>query len=245
MKKMLVVGDHYELLSFFYDLMTKLELYKRVFIEIFYSAGNKNPLRFENLTKGCIDFRVSEHVQYARSFQLLLSIHCKQIVPKEIVESVKCFNLHPGFNPYGRGWYPHIFSIIEKRPVGATLHIMDTEIDHGPIIDRLEVPVYSDDTSLEVYERILEVEKKLLEKNLLKIIEGRESFFQPEEEGVVRTIKDFKKLCKLDLKSVDTFESHLNILRALSHGDFFNAYYTDQNDIIRVKVVLKKEKSSQ
>jgi hypothetical protein len=47
-----------------------------------------------------------------RSYDVIISWHCRQIFPKELIERVRCINIHPGFNPYNRGYFPHVFSDI-------------------------------------------------------------------------------------------------------------------------------------
>ena len=41
-----------------------------------------------------------------QTYDLVISIHCKQIFPEQLVNNVKCINVHPGYNPINRGWYP-------------------------------------------------------------------------------------------------------------------------------------------
>lgn len=48
-------------------------------------------------------------------YDLFFSMHCKQIFPNELVLNHRCINIHPGYNPYNRGWYPHVFSIINEK----------------------------------------------------------------------------------------------------------------------------------
>ena len=49
------------------------------------------------------------------------------IVPPEILEipTEGCINLHPGYLPHTRGYFPNIWSIVDDLPPGATLHYMD------------------------------------------------------------------------------------------------------------------------
>lgn len=53
-----------------------------------------------------------------RTYDLVFSLHCKKIFPKVLTDSVRCINIHPGYCPYNRGIYPHVFSIINGRPAG-------------------------------------------------------------------------------------------------------------------------------
>jgi methionyl-tRNA formyltransferase len=154
---------------------------------------------------------------------------------------VKCINVHPGLNPYNRGWFPHVFSILNSHPCGATIHEMDEQLDHGPIICQKEVDVEMWDTSLTLYNKILDAEMYLLEQNIEKILSGDYKTVI-KGEGNVNLKKDFDDLCKIDLDNVDTFRNHINRLRALTHGDYKNAYFIDDSgNKIYLKLELRKE----
>ena len=84
----------------------------------------------------------------ARSFDLIVSYHCRQLFPNEVVKNVRCVNIHPGFNPYNRGWYPGVFSISNGLPIGATIHEIDELIDNGPIIVQKQVDVLPEDATI-------------------------------------------------------------------------------------------------
>lgn len=58
---------------------------------------------------------------------------------------------------------------------GATVHFVDEEFDHGPIIAQRAVPVYSDDTAASLAARVLEVEHVLLPEVIGSIADGRVS----------------------------------------------------------------------
>ena len=161
------------------------------------------------------------------NFELVISAHCKQIFPDKLVENVRCINIHPGLNPYNRGWYPQVFSIINGMPAGATIHEIDKELDHGPIIAQQEVVLESHDTSLTAYEKIQLAEIDLLDEFLLRIIRNTYEKKPAPFIGNINLKKDFNQLCELNLQDKDTFENHINKLRALSHGEFKNAYFID------------------
>ncbi len=172
--------------------------------------------------------KVKCNIPYITSnFDILFSIHCKQIFPPALVRSIKCINIHPGYNPINRGWYPQVFAIINNRITGATLHEIDEELDNGPIIDRIVIEHYVWETSKDIYERILKAEIYLLEKNLANILSGTYNTILPENKGFLYLKKDFKDLCHLNLEEVNTFNYFINKLRALTHGQFKNAYFID------------------
>jgi methionyl-tRNA formyltransferase len=177
------------------------------------------------------------------NYNLVLSIHCKQLFPKELFNSVKCINIHPGYNPINRGWYPQVFAIINNLVAGATIHEIDEEIDHGNIIVRGLVHKEIFDTSKTLYDKIVHKEIELVRDHLEIILDESYTTFSPEEKGYLHLKKDFKDLCQLDLNEISTTFEFINKLRALSHGDFKNAYFIDpvSKKKIFVSIDLKTE----
>tara|TARA_B110001450_G_C17553641_1_gene453715 strand:- start:36 stop:782 length:747 start_codon:yes stop_codon:yes gene_type:complete len=178
----------------------------------------------------------------AQEYDLIISLHCKQIFPSELVNRVKCINIHPGFNPLNRGWYPQVFALYHNHHVGATIHEMDELVDNGAIIDQAYVQVEEYDTSKDVYERILCLEISLLRENLMKILGNVYQTFQPAGEANYYSMKDFNRICHIDMDEKISARDFINRLRALSHGDCANAYYTnDSGEKIFITVNLKKK----
>lgn len=172
-------------------------------------------------------------------YSLIISLHCKPLFPKELISQVRCVNVHPGYNPQNRGWYPQVFAIINHTIVGATIHEMDEKVDNGYIICRESVPIYANDTSKEVYERVLEKEIVLLKQNFIDIVNGTYQVILPENIGTFHTRKEFLELCKLDLSEVSTVGEVIDKLRGLTHGDYTNAYFVDEDgNKIYVKISL-------
>jgi methionyl-tRNA formyltransferase len=161
------------------------------------------------------------------TYDLVFSLHCKKIFPRILSGSVRCINIHPGYNPFNKGMYPHVWSIINGKPAGATIHVMNEDIDGGPIICQSAVHTYYYDTSETLYERVVNEELTLLENHLERIIKGDYKTYHYPKEGNYNSLADFKRLCNIDPSAVGTFEEHYNLIRALSHGDFRNAHLDD------------------
>lgn len=153
-------------------------------------------------------------------YDIIFSLHCKKIFPSWLVKSIRCINIHPGYNPYNRGMFPHVWSIINGYPAGVTIHEMDEKIDHGKILcqQRVEVSLY--DTSETLYNRIIDTEVQLLQLRLGDILADNIEAFEPISEGNYNSLEDFKKLCEVDFARHG--ESY-NLLRALTHGEYKNA----------------------
>ncbi len=235
--KVLILSDNKDVLTRF----RKLRFHQLYDIEFAYSYRNKEFNRTYG-NKGWIkpvdvNLEASSLIQ---KYSLIISLHFKDILPKGLVKAVRCVNVHPGFNPYNRGWFPHVFSITNGLPCGVTIHEMDCKIDRGPIIIQRIVKVEKWETSAEIYDKILDLELSLLEKNFERILKKTYKAVIPKR-GNINYKKDYEKLCQLDLKDVDTFENHLNKLRALSHRDYWNAYFVTEGKKVYVKISFKVE----
>ncbi|MGB0918891.1 MAG: dTDP-4-amino-4,6-dideoxyglucose formyltransferase, partial [Flavobacteriales bacterium] len=159
----------------------------------------------------------------------------------ELVQAVRCINVHPGLNPYNRGWFPQVFSILNGLPTGATIHEIDEELDHGNIIAQQEVENNVWDTSIDIYNRVLQQELKLLEAHLPQILEDNYKTFEPNEEGNLNLKKDFNALCELDIEKVQRVGDTIDQLRALTHGEYQNAYFFDPKTGKKVYVSIRLE----
>ena len=183
---------------------------------------------FKSLTPIIYDLKKDADIeQIITNHDLVFSIHCKQFFPEKLIDNIKCINIHPGYNPINRGWYPQVFAIINDSIIGATIHEIDNQLDHGAIISRVEVEKYSYDTSLSLYNRILDKEIELLKDNLGQILSGQYLTTIPEEEGNLYLKKDFNNLLEIDMEKEYKGHQLITKLRALSHGDFNNAFFID------------------
>lgn len=194
-------------------------------IKVHYFCSPSSKIIFENEIKSNLitPIRFKENEQYfINNFDVGFSCHSKQIFPIHLVNNVLCINIHPGLNPYNRGWYPQVFSIINKLPAGATIHIMDKEIDHGEIIIQEEVAIDVVDTSLSLYNRVISKEIELLEKTFDKIIDYTFQSNQPISAGNYNSIANYKTMCEIDLNQTITMREAIDFLRAQhSHKHFF------------------------
>ena len=80
----------------------------------------------------------------------------------------RTMNVHPALIPAfcGKGYYGHRVheEVIESgvKLTGATVHFVDAEYDHGPIILQEAVEVRDDDTPESLAERVQAVERRLV-----------------------------------------------------------------------------------
>lgn len=238
--KVMIITDN----EFLYDnfkLIISEDKYNTYEFNFRYSYNNLSMrLKYEK-NKEFTPINMKDSVNECLEYDLIMSLHCKQIFPKEIIESVKCINVHPGYNPYNRGWFPQVFSIINNKPLGITIHKIDEKLDHGPILFREKIEINEWETSYDLYEKIMKKEVELLTDNLLYILNGNYELIYAEEEGNVNYSNDFKKLCILDLDEKLTMKEAISKLRALTFKGYKNAYFIDGEEKVFVTINLERE----
>lgn len=243
-QKILVVSDNLVLLEFFIRWISKERLEEARQFHFVCSPKNLD-LGGKRLGKYTIEqFDVKQSCkEIIENYDLVISAHCKQLFPVALVENCKCINIHPGLNPYNRGWFPQVFSILNGLPLGATIHEIDAEIDHGKIIAQKEVPLYAWDTSLTAYNRVQEAEEDLIRENIANILNDQYNSYSPLEEGNLNLKKDFDELREIKLEESTTFKAAISRLRALTHPPYKNAYFTDPESGKRIfiNVALEEE----
>jgi len=90
----------------------------------------------------------------------------------------RVLNIHPGLLPKfgGKGMYGQLVheAVLASgdRVTGVTIHVVDEEYDHGPIIAQCEVPVLENDTVESLSERVLRREHEFFVETLQKIARG-------------------------------------------------------------------------
>lgn len=86
----------------------------------------------------------------------------------------RVLNIHPALLPAFPGLHaPRQALEYGVRIAGCTVHIVDEQTDHGPIIIQAAVPVYSDDTVDSVTERILAEEHRIYPEAICLFAEGK------------------------------------------------------------------------
>jgi folate-dependent phosphoribosylglycinamide formyltransferase PurN len=186
------------------------------------------------------------------SYTAILSLHCKQLFSAGLCEQTRCYNIHPGYLPYGRGWAPITFARLTGGPVGATLHKVDPLVDHGQIIERREVPYGPQDTCETLWPKVKDAERDLFHCYFVDIHTGEieqqllnETHLPGEKQGPVRSKAEYEALLKLDLSERMTMGQAIHRLAACSIGlDGAKLYYED-NAGFRVYVNLQMERKKQ
>jgi methionyl-tRNA formyltransferase len=104
---------------------------------------------------------------------IAISIHYPHILPESLLQQyAAAYNLHPGYLPWGRGYYPIFWALLEGTPAGATLHRMTAQVDKGPIVAQVRVPYTEADTGGSLFLRVREAEKQLFKEYWPRFLAG-------------------------------------------------------------------------
>lgn len=101
-------------------------------------------------------------------------------IPAAMIERYpnRIVNVHPSLIPAfaGKGFYGlkvHEAAIARGVKVsGATVHLVNEDLDAGPILEQETVPVLADDTPETLQQRILTLEHQLLVRAIQHLLEG-------------------------------------------------------------------------
>ncbi|MGE0072916.1 MAG: phosphoribosylglycinamide formyltransferase [Thiomonas sp.] len=83
-------------------------------------------------------------------------------------------NIHPSLLPAFTGLHTHARALHEGvKWHGATVHLVSSELDHGPILAQAVVPVHDDDTPQALAARVLVEEHRIYPPVVRALLEGR------------------------------------------------------------------------
>jgi phosphoribosylglycinamide formyltransferase-1 len=102
---------------------------------------------------------------------------------------MRIMNIHPALLPSFPGLHAQRQAVeYGVRVAGATVHFVDEETDHGPVIIQVAVPVYPDDTEESLQQRIL-AQEHLIYPHAIRLfaagrlrVEGRRVIIGGEEQ---------------------------------------------------------------
>lgn len=176
---------------------------------------------------------------------ILISCGFRHIVPANIrrIPPRGCINIHSSYLPYNRGANPNVWSIIDGTPAGVSIHYMDEGIDTGPIIARRVIETTFSDNAKDVYGKLEDAQVELFTQTWEQIKQGSiNPIKQNKDEGTVHKVKDFEKLCQVELDKQYTGRELLNRLRALTFPPYHNAYVIINGERFYLRLEIYSEK---
>ena len=86
----------------------------------------------------------------------------------------RLINIHPSLLPRHRGLQTHARALeAGDREHGASVHLVTEELDGGPVLLQVKIPVLADDTPETLAERVLKQEHRLYPEAIRRIAAGR------------------------------------------------------------------------
>ena len=75
----------------------------------------------------------------------------RHILKQHVIQGFGCpiFNLHISYLPYNRGAHPNFWSFYDNTPSGVTIHLIDSNIDTGPIVKQKYVNFEESDNTFD------------------------------------------------------------------------------------------------
>lgn len=125
---------------------------------------------------------ITSALQSAQVDYVILAGYLRKIGPELLAAyPTQILNIHPSLIPAfsGKGFYGlKVHEAVIKRGVkitGATTHLVNAELDEGPIIRQEVVHVLPEDTPESLQQRVLEIEHHILIESIKDLIGGNSS----------------------------------------------------------------------
>ena len=117
-----------------------------------------------------------EHLLEEEGIEFVLLAGYMRVVGPSVVRAFenRILNVHPALLPA----FPGAHAVREAlewgtKVTGATVHLVDDQVDHGPVVLQEAVPVLDDDDERSLHARIQDVEHRLLPQAARVLVEGR------------------------------------------------------------------------
>lgn len=136
-----------------------------------------------------------EHIDDPEACEVFISILYAKLISEQFIQGRRCFNFHPGVLPMYRGSGAFSWVILNgEHEAGVTLHVMDKDIDHGPIIDIYRFPIFPTDTAEMLYEHACAYIFQAFKEWLPRLLAGDyNSVPQNENDAHLYTRKSLEK----------------------------------------------------
>jgi methionyl-tRNA formyltransferase len=107
-----------------------------------------------------------------------------QILPPEIIELSTFVNVHYSPLPNYRGRANVNWAIINNESCAAiTIHKISPELDEGNILFQQLIPIHSDHTVADIYDRLNTIQRQFLGETVIKVFNGYQGIKQNSVEA--------------------------------------------------------------
>jgi len=133
--------------------------------------------------------------------ELIVVVAYGRILPQEILDAAPlgCINVHASLLPKYRGAAPVQWAVLNDDAVtGVTTMYLAPEMDTGDIIDTIETPIGPDETSGELFDRLMVLGAELLVKTVRAIADGTARRRPQEHEKATYTTMLTRDMSPID-----------------------------------------------
>ena len=169
----------------------------------------------------------------------------KHLISNELISHPKkgVINLHYSLLPDYRGVYPVNWAIIDgKKTTGITYHLVDGEIDHGPIIIQESEPILSSDTARSLQLRLDDLAFKAFDSLCAELEKEKADLVSQAERKQTtsyKSRKSFDQVREINLESNYKASDLINLLRGMSFlADSKNVYFVDPETLKKVYITI-------
>ena len=150
--------------------------------------------------------------------ELIVVVAYGRILPEEILTLPKygCINVHGSLLPKYRGAAPIQWAVLNGEKVtGVTTMYLAKEMDTGDIIDTIETEIGEDETSEELFDRLMALGAELLCKTVHDLENGTAKRRAQEHEKATYTTMLTKEMSPIDWgKSASEIKNHVRGLQS-------------------------------
>lgn len=122
---------------------------------------------------------------------LFLSLEYDRIIVPSRFVNAELYNIHFSMLPKYKGCFPAVLPILNGEMYsGVTLHVMRKGIDTGEIIKQKEVPINQDDTSLDLYRKLIHAGTEVVIEELDALLTGEINVIPQSKVGATYFSRD-------------------------------------------------------
>jgi methionyl-tRNA formyltransferase len=150
-------------------------------------------------------------------------------------------NLHPGYLPFNRGKHPNFWCLVDGTPCGAALHLIDRNVDTGPVIARARIETGWEDTGASIHRKCRDLAVQLFKDNFDALTQGSaRPIPQQADDGTSHRSGEIDQASEIDLDASYPARQLLNLIRARMFPPHPTAFFRDGNRKYSVQVTIKE-----
>jgi methionyl-tRNA formyltransferase len=152
---------------------------------------------------------------------LLVSLEYDRIIPVARFQSRRLYNIHFSALPKYRGVFTSIWPILNgEKEVGVTLHVMDSGVDTGNIVDQRTICVARHTTSRQLYDHYIDEGLTLFRQWLPRLVASIPAGVPQERDASTVYNRRSLDLSQLEVSFNRDAESICTFVRAFSFPEY-------------------------